>query len=250
MKKIVNYLILFFAITILLQADFEKLNLVEKSMFGYQVSTDKSLDERVSAVEIIISGGVSDGNIDGRIDKISDFLTNDGVYLSPATKIGKIEFFLFKKRAEKLPIIERVERVESFLFKKIDNKQPITSRLTRIYSYLFETREEIALSGDIFKKKSKIKLLILTNISEIKEGEEVFFTLGEDIKGVAKSGSKVRGKVLQIEKKDKKQVVKVMIYEMINEELREINIYKKAEIILENNKLEKGYDKEEIGIIG
>lgn len=118
MKKIVNYLILFFAITVLLQADFEKLNLVEKSMFGYQVSTDKSLDERVSAVEIIISGGVSDGNIDGRIDKISDFLTNDGVYLSPATKIGKIEFFLFKKRAEKLPIIERVERVESFLFKR------------------------------------------------------------------------------------------------------------------------------------
>ena len=32
-----------------------------------------------------------------------------------------------------------------------------------------------------------------------------------------------------------------MIYEMINEELREINIYKKAEIILENNKLEIGF---------
>jgi hypothetical protein len=250
MKKIIRLLTIFIILSLIIQAEFEKLDKIEMKMFGYRVSKEKSLDERISALEVIIAGGISEGNIDVRINKISDFILKDGMFLSPSTKIGKIELFLFKNIEEKVPLLERVEKIESFLFKKIDNKQPISSRVTRIYGYVFETREEIILSGDIFKKKSGIKLKPLTDILSVQEGEEIYFTLLEDIKGIAKSGSKVRGKVLRIEKKEKSEILKVMIYEIINEELREINIYKKAEIILKDKRIEKGYEIEEIGIIG
>lgn len=250
MKKIIKFFVIFIILSYGVQAEFEKLDKIEIQMFGYKSAADKSLDERVSALEIIVTGESSEGNIDGRIKKISDFILNDGIYLSPLTKTGDIEWFLFKKRADKLPLIERVENIETFLFKKIDNKQSITARITRIYNYLLETREEIVLSGDIFKKKKKIKLNMLTDISKSEEGKEVFFTLAEDITGIAKSGSKVRAKVLRKEKKGKDEIIKVMIYEIINEELREINIYKKAEITVRENKKSSGYEIEEIGIIG
>ncbi len=250
MKKTVKILILFFAVSIFAKGEFEKLDNIELKMFGYQVSTDKSLDERVGAIEKILSGGISDGNINGRIEKIGDFLINDETYLSPSTKVGKVELFLFKNRYDKKPLLERVENIENFLFKKMENKLPITSRITRIYSYLFEIREEITLNGDLFKKKNKIKLNPISDLENSKEGDEIFFLLSEDIKGVAKSGSKIRAKVLRREKSEKNDKIKVMFFEMTNEELREINIYKKAEIIMVNKKVELGYEIEDIGIIG
>lgn len=250
MKNKIKILILFFTLSIFAMGEFEKLDIVEMKLFGYQVSTDKSLDERVEALERVVSGGRAEGNINSRIDKISDFLLKDGTYVSPATKIGNIERFLYKKRNDKEPILERVENVESFLFKKINNSQPLTSRITRIYTYLFETMEEITLNGDTFKIKSPVKLTPITDILSAKEGDEVFFLLKEDIKGSAKAGSKLRGKIIRKEKSENSEKLKIMIYEMVNEELREINIYKKLEIIIKDKKAESGYQIEDIGIIG
>ena len=243
-------ILLFFIFTVLSYGEVSDIGKLENKIFGYNYENNKSVLERVEQLEYVVIGDTAEGNVFERINKMNQLIEKSGEYSSIEEKVAIIENFLFKKIETKKPILLRIETVEDFLFKKITNGVGLSQRLGTIYNFLFINRGEVLVETINFKKRAVLRIKPLFTKEDLKFKEKMYFEITKDSPGVAKRGSKVVAEIISTGEESGKSYGLFIIETLINEENKEIIIYKKVKVYFERENFENGFEVEEVGIIG
>lgn len=207
---------------------------IEETIFGFNIEkTDRSFEERLDILENKIVGNTSNDNILVRQRKLYDLIFLDGSYYSLMTKTDNLEDYLFQNRNKNQDLLTRVETIEEYLFGSRLESEAIVDRVHHIYDYLLLEDSNFASKAQFAQKNIGVmELKAVRTYGSLHEGQILEFNLERGIEGVANAGSLVVGQVISKEKgglfKDEKVVI--VFKKIINQERREIAIYKKLEI--------------------
>lgn len=211
---------------------------IEEEILGFNTeNSGRSFEERLDILEKKIFGNTSNDNILVRQRKLYDLIFLDGSYYSLMTKTDNLEDYLFQNRRKDKDLLTRVERIEEYLFGSRLDSEAIVDRVHHVYEYLLLEDQNFAVKAQFLQKDiDVIEIKAVYKYGALQEGQVLEFNLEKDIEGIAKAGSIVMGQVIRRETgglfKDEKIVI--VLRKIINEDRREIAIYKKLEI--EGNK--------------
>jgi len=214
---------------------------IEEVIFGFNIeNSGRSFEDRLSILEKRIVGNTSNDNILVRQRKLYVLIFLDGSYYSIMTKTDNLEDYLFQNRTKEKDLLTRVETIEEYLFGDRLGSEAIVDRVHHIYDYLLLKDSNFAVAAQFLQKTvGIIEIKAVRTYGSLFEGQTLEFNLEKDIEGVARAGSLVIGQVISREKggllKDEKVVI--VLRKIINEERREISIYKKIEITGNASKL-------------
>lgn len=214
---------------------------IEEVIFGFNIeNSGRSFEDRLSILERRIIGNTSNDNILVRQRKLYDLIFLDGSYYSIMTKTDNLEDYLFQNRTKEKDLLTRVETIEEYLFGDRLGSEAIVDRVHHIYDYLLLKDSNFAVAAQFLQKTiGIIEIKAVRTYGSLFEGQTLEFNLERDIEGVARAGSLVIGQVISREKgglvKDEKVVI--VLRKIINEDRREISIYKKIEITGNTSKL-------------
>lgn len=220
--------------TKLTNAKFQGIEYIEDRVIGMTlVGSGKSIEQRIDFLEDKIVGNRSNDNVLIRQRKIYDLVFLDGSYYSLNTKVDNLEDYMFQERYRELDLLTRIEKVEEYLLGFRKNKTSILDRINEIYQYLLISDKDFVKKGQFLKRQvDTIEIRPIKKYGSLELGEILEFNLEKEIEGIAKPGSIVIGKVISKTKgtlfDDEK--VTILLGKIINEERREISIYKKLEI--------------------
>ncbi|MBZ4682726.1 MAG: hypothetical protein PWP46_405 [Fusobacteriaceae bacterium] len=213
---------------------FQGINYLEKKVIGISMETSgMSYEDRIGFLEDRIIGNRSNDNILIRQRKLYDLVFLDGSYYSLNTKVDNLEDYIFQERDSELDLQTRIEKIEEYLYSDRKNGEALLDRINDIYSYLLITDKDFIKKGQFLKREiGVIEIRTVRNYGSLEVGEILEFNLEKDIEGIAKTGSLVIGKVISKTTgglfTDEK--VTIVLGKIINQERREISIYKKIEL--------------------
>lgn len=207
---------------------------VEETVFGFNTeNSGRSFEKRLDILEKKVVGNISDDNILVRQRKLYDLIFLDGSYYSLMTKTDNLEDYLFQNRRKEKDLLTRVERMEEYLFGERLDSEAVLDRVHHIYEYLLLEDSNFAVKAQFLQKDiDLIEIKAVKKYGSLQQGQLLEFNLEKDIEGIAKAGSIVVGQVINKDPggifKDEKVVI--VLRKIINEDRREIAIYKKLEI--------------------
>lgn len=215
-------------------AKFQGIEYIEDRVIGFSLAgSGRSIEQRIDFLEDKIIGNRSNDNVLIRQRKLYDLAFLDGSYYSLNTKVDNLEDYMFQERYRELDLLTRIEKVEEYLFGYRKNSVSILDRINEIYQYLLISDTDFVKRGQFLKREvNTIEIRPIRKYGSLEVGEILEFNLEKEIEGIAKPGSIVIGKVISKTKgtlfDDEK--VTILLGKIINEERREISIYKKLEI--------------------
>ena len=207
---------------------------IEETVFGFNIEhSDRSFEERLNILENKIIGNTSNDNILIRQRKLYDLIFMDGSYYSLMTKTDNLEDYLFQNRNKNQDLLTRVETIEEYLFGERLDSEAIVDRVHHVYDYLLLEDSNFASKAQFAQRNiGIIEIKTVRTYGALQEGQIIEFNLESGIEDVANAGSLVVGQVISKEKgglfRDEKVVI--VLKKIINQDKREIAIYKKLEI--------------------
>lgn len=229
--KIKRGLIITLLLTISLSvfAYFEKIELVEKTVLGFKLSTSNSYEERISIMETKLFGKNSIKTIEERETDVYNILFSDGKYYSLMTKTANAEEYLFKKKNINSDLISRIEKIEMYIFNKVDNGNDIVARIRNIYKYLSLKESDFILKGNGVAVFENIRLKIIGKVNKFRKNENIEFELADDVDGILFAGDKVYGMIKKVKSAGLmgNEEIEVVINKIVGSDNREYDIYKR-----------------------
>lgn len=213
---------------------FKGISQIEKTVYGYDLENRlMSFEDRLSMLERKLFGNVSGDNVLVRQRKLYDLLFLDSSYFSLITKTDNLEDYLFQNRKTEKDLLTRVERVEEFIFGTRLEKDSLVSRVDNIYEYLLLKDQNFAVKAQFLQKEIDVfEIKAIKRYGSLQKDQILEFNLEKDIPGLARAGSLIVGQVISKKKSnffDDEEVI-IVFRKIINEENREIAIYKKLEL--------------------
>ena len=213
---------------------FEGISRIEKTVLGYDLETSGlSFEDRLNMLEKKVFGNTSSDNVLVRQRKLYDLLFLDSSYFSLITKTDNLEEYLFQNRKKEKDILTRVERIEEYLFGTRLEKDSLVARIDNLYEYLLLRDQNFAVKAKFLQKEIDIfEIKAIKRYGALKLNQVLEFNLEKDIPGLAKAGSLVVGQVITKKKNSlfNDEEVVIMFRKIINEEGREVSIYKTLEL--------------------
>lgn len=239
MKKMI-FMLFLLCISSIAFSQFKKIPYMEKKILGFEyLNSERTFEQRLDLLERKVFGETSKDSLIKREEELYDLLFLDGKYFSPFTKVGNLEKYLFNKKNLDLDLLTRIEKLEENLYSEINNKNSVLKRITDLYSYLLLTKEDFINTNNYISDLELLEIKAIKKYKGLKKDQSLYFILKNDIDGVAKSGSLVIAKVISRKRRgifDDEKVI-IVIQKIINEDKRELDIYKKIELIGNKRKL-------------
>ena len=201
---------------------FEGISRIEKTVLGYDLETSGlSFEDRLNMLEKKVFGNTSSDNVLVRQRKLYDLLFLDSSYFSLITKTDNLEEYLFQNRKKEKDILTRVERVEEYLFVTILEKDSLVARIDNLYEYLLLRDQNFAVKAKFLQKEIDVfEIKAIERYGALKLNQVLEFNLEKDIPGLAKKKNSLFND----------EEVVIMFRKIINEEGREVSIYKTLEL--------------------
>lgn len=213
---------------------FEDISKIEKTVLGYNLeNSGLGFEDRLNMLEKKVFGNTSSDNVLVRQRKLYDLLYLDSSYFSLITKTDNLEEYLFQNRKKEKDITTRIERAEEYLFGTRLEKDSLVARIDNLYEYLLLRDQNFAVKAKFLQKEIDVfEIKAIKRYGSLKLNQILEFNLEKDIPGLAKAGSLVVGQVISKKKNNvfSDEEVVIMFRKIINEDGREVSIYKTLEL--------------------
>ena len=203
---------------------------LEKKVFGFVLDNDKSIEERIIALEKKSLGKSIKGNFENRLERLDNFIFKDGRGDSLESRVSNFELHIFSKIDRENDVITRLENIEFILKNRVENRLSFLERVEDLRVILNLSDDKWILREKVLNSLKSAWLEPTKIYSDLKLDEELQFVL-EDESDIVEM---LYAKVKKIYIKKKREIVELEFYLIETKSGEEITISRK--VILEGKK--------------